>query len=560
MKKLKITLSTISIMVCLAQHCQAQDDDKALLNQVEQDDQKAVDAIAMYPPGIRKDIFIAAESPEILVRLNAIQQKTKDRFSSLVAPYSHEEQEKIWNVTRYPALIHDLVVGHPGSEVEVDAILVNYPEEIRHDAKEEAMKNYDLLANIDNQTIRCQESFESILRGYPGEAGDAYRDLIRYPEVINTLYDNMQLTVVIGDVYKRDPMYVMRKTDSLNQALAEENARATAEWKQSMTDNPQAQDEYVQATQQYEQENGYSQDEYTAPLNTDINTYPSYSYNWWFGYPSWYPYAYWDPNPFWYDGGFYYGPNHNIIFFGMPSPYFMSWYFYYPDHHSQYPELSNHYYNYYYGHRNGHNSNAVSRGVDDWRRRNKDVVNSDWDKDSKGRVQKFKEYGQMETARLTYNKSNPQHPLDHTSYLQKNSAQYPSLRAEPVKENGHAAAFQGEARPPQNNPHVNIPESYKANHVGPTVKESSVPAGTQNYRPPVKESPRPNNTPRGNYTPARATEHSTELHNAQQYHQQNWEQSRPAPQQYSAPAQHYSPPAQQHSPPSMPSGGGGRRR
>ena len=114
-----------------------------------------------------------------------------------------------------------------------------------------------------------------------------------------------------------------------------------------MNDNPQAQQEYTQAAQEYAQENGYQPEDYNAPLTPDVTNYNTNPYNWWFGYPSWYPYNYWNPYPYWYDWGFYYGPGRHIVFFGMPSAYFMDWYFYYPEHCYRYPELSNHYYNYY---------------------------------------------------------------------------------------------------------------------------------------------------------------------------------------------------------------------
>ncbi len=552
MKNISVSTAFIIFILFNIPVSKAQDDDKALLQQVEQDDQKAVNAIAMYPPGIRQDIYIASENPEVLVRLNAVQQKTKNRFSDLVSSFSKEEQERIYNLTRYPELIHDLAIAHPGSEGELQTILVKFPEEIHKDARAEAFSNYDVLVQVDKQNQAAKRNFENILKGYPSDAANAYRDLILYPEVINTLYDNMQLTVVIGDVYKRDPAYVTRKTDSLNQVLTAENAQATADWKQSMQENPQAQEEYVQASQEYAQENGYTQDEYTTPMNTDINTYPSYSYNWWFGYPSWYPYAYWDPNPFWFDDGFYYGPHHEIIWFGMPSPYFMSWYFYYPEHCSRYPELSNHYYSYYYGHRGENHWNPVSREVGEWRNRNRDIVNDEWDKDPKGRAQRFKDYGKMESERNAYNKANPRAQMDHEAFVKQNQGKYPSLKVTPVKESNNRSE-PSHSFTPEKKPHVSIPDSYRSDRNTKTGGSGATPTPT-----PTKET-RPTNTTEPTNTNNRggSSGHTTELHNAQQYHQQTWENTRPAPVQHSAPAPHFQSAPMRSSP--APSGGGRRR-
>jgi hypothetical protein len=583
-KTLKLSISTLALICTNILSGYAQQDDRDMLNRVEQDDQKAVDAIAMYPADIRRDIFTAAESPEILVRLNAMQKQTKDRFATLVSPYSRDEQEKIYNLSRYPALIHDLVARQPRNENEMEALLATYPAEVHRTAREEWATNARLIATIDKENNYSQNDLENILHGYSQETANAYRDLVRYPEVLNTLYDNMQLTVVIGDVYRRDPQYVTYKTDSLNQMLTAQNQQATADWTQSMNENPQAQEEYIQASQEYAQENGYSPDEYQAPLNPNVNVYPSYSYNWWFGYPAWYPYAYWDPYPYWADWGYYYGPRRQVIFFGMPSHYFMEWYFYHPEHHSHYPELSNHYYNYYYGHRNARNWNSVSRGVDEWRGRNRDVVNEEWDKDSKGRVQKFKEYGQAESSRITYNKSNRQHPLDRSSFIQQNQTRFPSLKTVPVKndmslQNGR----NNEQRAPERNPHIAVPDAYRADKnpapaLGNTGNPANQPQGKnpvngdrqpvtprdlpaqENNRQPVtpRETP-PASNPQPAAEPRRAPAHTNEFHDAQQYHQSTWEQVRPAPQPHynaPAPAPHFSAPAPRQSG----GGGGGRRR
>ncbi len=519
--------------------CLAQDEDKSLLKQVEQDDRTAVDAIAMYPKEIRTDIFEASKYPEVLVRMNAMQKNTKEQFTEMLAPYSREEQEKIWNLTRYPALIHDLVSGDTKSEKEQDAIIQTYPEEIRETAKEEITKNFWLLGSIDKRNAICQQNFGNILNGYPKETSLAYRDLIGYPEVLNTLFDNMQLTVVIGDVYKHDPQYVLRKTDSLNEVLSRSKAQETADWKQSLNDNPDAQKEYEQAAQEYAQQNGYSADEYTAPLNPDIYSYPSYSYNWWFGYPYWYPYAYWDPYPFWSDWGFYYGPHHRLIVFGMPSVYFMDWYFYYPEHFSRYPVFANHCYSYYGRHEGSRGWNPVSRGVHDWKSRNSDVVNAEWDKNPAGRVQRFKEYGKMESERTAYNKTHPSQPLQRSAFLQQNQSRYPNLKASAVKTGNGTGPQNRNATPreaPEMKPHVQIPESYKSDKVNPSGGTN----GRPNEGPPVKNTPPQYNGTRGG-NPAI---HSNELHNAQQYHQNVWQQMRPAaPQHYSQPASpHFSAP------------------
>ncbi len=445
----------------------AQQDEQALLRQIEQDDQTAVDAIAMYSPEIRKDIFEAARAPEVIVRLHSMQEKTKEVFTNLLTSYSKEEQEKIWNLTRYPALISEIAYGQKKTEGEINTILLQYPEEIHQIALEEGTQHYELLLQIAQKNTKYQADFEKVLRDYPPETANAYRDLIKMPEVLNTLYDNLQLTLIIGDLYKKDPKFVLSKTDSLNQVLTQQNAKETADWQQSLKDNPQAQKEYMQAAEQYAQDNGYEPADYSAPINTDVSDYPTYSYNWWFGYPSWYPYAYWDPYPYWYDWGFYYGAGGRPFFFGMPSSYFMNWYFYNPEHWNRYPELANHYYNYYMNHPGSRYSNSISRSVNNWRNSNRKAVNEDWDKDTKGRIQRFKEFGRTE--------------MNTTRNANKNT--------------DHSFVRQ---------PATRVPASFRSSNIA-TPSINSQPAG--------KSSETHSN--------------NNQYRNAQQYHQSTWQQVRP---------------------------------
>ena len=105
--------------LCIAQ------DDRALLKKVVQENQEAVDAIAMYPTETRRIIFEATEYPEVISKLNAMQKNSQDAFANLVSPLSKEEQEKIWDLTRYDGLISDLAADRKKSEDEINNILVN---------------------------------------------------------------------------------------------------------------------------------------------------------------------------------------------------------------------------------------------------------------------------------------------------------------------------------------------------------------------------------------------------------------------------------------------------
>ncbi len=519
-KKIAFTFLLSALLICTGHKSFAQNDEEALLSQLEKDDQTAIDAIAMYPSQTRVNIFEASKFPEIVVRLDAMQKKTQLKFTQLLASLSKEEQEKIWDLTRYPALIADIALGSRKSEAEINVLLPNYPAVIRQTALDEGLNNYDLLHQITVKNVHHQDNFEKILSSYPPVTANAYRDLIKRPEILNTLNDNMQMTVLIGDLYKRDPRWVLYKTDSLNKALTAQNAQDAADWQQSMADDPQAQQEFTQAAAEYAQDNNYQTDDYSSPMTSDVTDYSTYSYDWWFGYPTWYPYAYWDPYPFWYDWGFYFGIGGRPVFFGMPSAHFMNWYFYNPEHWSHYPGFGNHCYDYYGKHKDAQYRNNISRSVHEWKTRNSSVVNGDWDKDKAGRTQRFKDFGKSETIKEKQNAGNPR--LAQVS-----------------------------------NPRVKIPERlYTTPRTSAVAKpvaikrpsETGQPAKTEQTKAPEPER----KTQAVNNPPANQPHANTKQdRSAMEYHQNNWQQAQQQ-QHYSAPQQHYSAPAP------APSGGGGR--
>jgi hypothetical protein len=587
MKSIRKSIGIAGILTCMGINSQAQDNDQAMMKQMEHDNQATIDAIALYPTDTRRDILEAARYPEVIVRLNGMQKQSKQQFADLLDPYNRTEQEKIYNLTRYPDLISELVYDHRKSQMEIDAIISHYPSEIRKTAKEEGLLNYDLLVQIDQNRYSYLANMDKMLIAYPRVTGNAFRNLIKQPEILSTLYDNMQMTVVLGDLYKTDPQYVLFETDSLNQALTAQNTQGTLDWQQSLNEDPEAQKEYTEAAAEYAQEGGYDRQEYTGEMIPDVVNYDPYPYNWWFGYPTWYATPCWDPYPFWYDWGFYYGPGGRPVFFGMPSAHFMNWYFYKPEHCSHYSAFGNHCYGYYTKHRDSRYSNPVSRGVNDWRRRNKDVVTKDWDKDEAGRGQRFKEYGQLETSRANYNKANPGRPMERKDYLAANQGSYPHTNAVAVAARPSKAAPYERAIPqqqaPVTAPHVKIPDSFYQNQrnnntspagVIPTEQHPNTnyeqrPAnqnGRENQQIHSGEQPRNTSGERQNpqqqrpvYVPERPVTNQTRT--ANDYHQNTWQEVQPQPQYQPQPRPAPSAaPAPQSSPSSPPAPDRGGKR
>ncbi|HYV91656.1 MAG TPA: hypothetical protein VE978_07735 [Chitinophagales bacterium] len=225
------------------------------LNNLSSEDSAAVNALVLYADSIRLSIFEACKYPEVIVRIAVLQKNTSQNFTDLISNYSRKEQEDLWNLTRYPGLIDALVTGGKKSKEEINVILRNYPDEI-HDVALSYGRNYfDALQRMDQLYKGSDHAFEEILRSYPSSAQDAFHDLVDLPEVLSILNDHMQMTVLVGDMLKRNPQHVIRMADSLNLVVAQQNAEEVADWKKTIEDNPDAQKDLQGAALDYAQQN-----------------------------------------------------------------------------------------------------------------------------------------------------------------------------------------------------------------------------------------------------------------------------------------------------------------
>src|ERR1035437_1044134 len=207
----------IAIMVLMGLNCVAQTTtDKALIKQVMQKSQDAVNAVAMYPRETRKIIFEASEYPQVIVKLNAMQKDSQGAFATLISTFKKADQEKIWNLTRYDDLIADMAANPKLSNKEINLLLDKYPAEIHKTAYDEYKKNYNLIVQIDQMNATYDTNFKILLNDYPPQVLNVFREMVNMPEVLDILNDNMDYTVIVGDYYKKNPDRILHKTDSLN--------------------------------------------------------------------------------------------------------------------------------------------------------------------------------------------------------------------------------------------------------------------------------------------------------------------------------------------------------
>lgn len=517
--------------------------DKALLRELAQENKKSIEALALYPEDTRLAILEASKYPEVLIKMQNVRDKTSAAFRTLIEDFPRSTQEVFFDLTRYPGLVADLVARRNDRDAMRQALNV-LPENKRGEALDVADRQMNTLIKINELNRTSQVAFEELVAGYPAPAQQAFRTLLGLPEVVDILNEDLRFTVLVGDIYKEDPAWVIHKVDSLNLAVARANADELTEWQKTIEKDPQAREELQAAAREYADEYGYTDEVYdivsddlyaednAAPDRTVVEHYYYYNYPYWFGYPWWYPEPCWRPYPYWWYWGFY--PYHQtIVIVQLPSYHFMHWYFYHPNHHHVYNHLSTRFVNHYYGHRNS--GTTITSGVRDWRNQNRDIISDEWLSDRSRLSQNLQEYARFEQGRQTFNEKNPGRALTREQYLEKNARQYPDLvrsreqakteiqreRIETDRQRSNWAPAKEPVQPepaPARVPRTDKPAQPKTQPVTPPrVKPPDT-------KIPAEPAPRPER-------PARQPVEKPVIDKAKDYHREKWQEpKRTAPQ------------------------------
>ena len=409
--------------------------DMALLRQLAEENKKSIEALALYPEDARLARLESSKHPEVLIKMKNAQEKTSAAFRTLIEDFPRNTQTVFYDLTRYPGLVSTLVERRNDRQATRQALDV-VPEDKRDEVRSIAEDEILTLVKIDNLMNTSQRAFEQMIAGYPAPARSAFQKLLEMPEVVDILNEDLRFTVLVGDLYKEDPAWVIHNMDSLSLAVARQHATELDNWKKTIENDPNARSEFQSAAQEYANEYGYTDEVYDV-YNDDVYAdydeqryrteynYYQYNYPYWFGYPWWAPQPCWRPYPYWWYWGFY--PYHQtIVIMYFPSYHFMHWYFWHPQHHHRYNHLSTHFVNHYYGHRRS--GTAITMGVGEWRNRNREVISDAWLSDKARLPQRLQEYGKFEEGRQKYNTKNPSKAMTPSQYADKNAKKYPGIK------------------------------------------------------------------------------------------------------------------------------------
>lgn len=400
-------------------------DDATLLSVLCRDDSADVNTLAGYPEATRQAIFDLSSHPEAITRLHDLRVTANDNFKNTLSGLTRDDQQKLYNLARYDGLFGALSKGGKKMTPQVREITKDYPTDITNDAIYCNEQHSNLLSVLNQQHEDFLKSYNELVNTYSTTTQSSFNELLYLPEIINILAGNMEMTVRLGDLYKRNPDLVKKTFTDINLELARQKAKDTEEWKETMKNNPEAAKELQDAAKEYAKDQGYSNSDYQETNPVIIEHYHYVAYPYWAGYPWWYSDPYWYPYPYWYHWGFYYWHG-EMIWTGYPSWYFMSWHFNHAPCFYNYPHLTNEYVNYYYGPRRA--AIANTRVVRRWAGENRQQFTSGFMNNDGKRVDRIREYGKLEMSIDKIKKENPTKTIDRNLIIREHKTDYPTLQ------------------------------------------------------------------------------------------------------------------------------------
>ncbi len=334
---------------------------------LKKDDDDIISSIAPYPEDVRNAILNVSQYTQKLVKVERIQARSSQSFQDLVADFSRDEQEKFYEISRYPELVHQLATSSYNSFDQVKPMLDHYPKELESTVSALFPSHQKEIKSMDRTYQTSQDGFDKIIESLPSDAQSDFKKVIGMPDVMSLLTEHIDLVVSLGEAYKNDPQGTRQKLNDVSSQVATQNQTDLEEYKKKVESDPQMQEEMKKSSQEFADSYSANNDSsYNAQLPQTqqsqsqnqpavVNNYyggSGYNYNpypYWFGYPYWYSSPMWYPMPLYYYTGFYIGPRGNVVVMGLPSRYYSNWFFRFGYH--RYPRYYGYCNNYYTNHR-----------------------------------------------------------------------------------------------------------------------------------------------------------------------------------------------------------------
>ncbi len=247
---------------------------------------KPVETLSLYPESVLNSVFEVAGQPGLLVKAADISQKLRNQLGSFVAQFPASDQKELWSILQYPKMVDDLVAGGVKSPDRLTRVLSRYPAGFRLPVFRLYNRAYPILYKARQLNQEIYRDLMALIQNYPAGTQEAFKKMVRFPEVLQLLDENLDLTILLGDAWKKNPGWLQSKMKDIRLKAARENAKSKDLVKKINT--PSAKYDNKPVTQpgssSYQVSSG-SSNRSSGQVTVHNHYYPRRYY----GYSSWYP-------------------------------------------------------------------------------------------------------------------------------------------------------------------------------------------------------------------------------------------------------------------------------
>jgi hypothetical protein len=104
-----------------------------------------------------------------------------------------------------------------------------------------------LIVELTTKDALSRESVVALTIEYPPRAKEAAMRLLKLPQALQVMANNMEVTTLLGIIYSHHPEELQRSADRIHEELTQADAQALARWSASLAQNEEALDEFVTA-------------------------------------------------------------------------------------------------------------------------------------------------------------------------------------------------------------------------------------------------------------------------------------------------------------------------
>ncbi len=184
------------------------------------------EALMAYPLKIRQAVIEVSLYPKLIEEIRALQQNSARQFQSWIAPFDRKQQIELYQLSRFPKLINEIVVDAAGNPKQIETLSQVYPKEIHHAALTWGTQHLDLLKKINDLNQSNNQQFSQLLQGYPPEAKQAFMILLQHPDTLDILTKNPGLAAQLGTLAKQQNPTAQKKFSALSPELQQKNTVA----------------------------------------------------------------------------------------------------------------------------------------------------------------------------------------------------------------------------------------------------------------------------------------------------------------------------------------------